>query len=248
MAIARWMAVGLALLVGADAAWAAPALKDEKDKRSYALGVGMGKQLRSQAVEVDPDIYLQGLKDAMSGGKTLLTEAEARATVHRLQVELKQKKTAQQREKVGAAAAAGGLEVSFRLDPRITKGLYMGDRWVSQASYPSTTAPDVEPITVPARASGGAGAAGKKSPSWTASNPEMVTIWPSQGGEVKLSVRSAGESTVTVKVGERSSSFTVKAAQNAEAWRVDLSSARQVPPAGGITAAATAAVAEREDR
>jgi hypothetical protein len=249
MAIARWMVVGSALLAGVAAAGEPPALEDEKAKRSYALGMAVGKQLRVQSVEVDPEVYVQGLKDAMTGGETRLTEAEGRAAIHRLHVERKQRKTSLQPAGPGAATAAGAIQVSFKLDPRVLKGLYMGDRWAPQVTYSSNAAPDVEAVTVAARARAAA-AAGKASPSWIASDPEMVTISPAQGGEVKLTVRRAGESTVTVSVGELSSTLAVKAVRQADRWRVDLSGVQQPPLAGGVAAAAAAAapVAEREER
>ena len=162
MAIARCTVVGMALLAGVAAAAQAPALKDEQAKRSYALGMAVGNQLRSESVEVDSDLYRQGLKDALSGGKTLLTEAESRAALHRLQLELKR---APQRDKLAAAAAAGGIEVSFKLDPRVTKSLYMGERWVSGPAFSSASVPEGETITVEARARRpSAGAAGKIGP------------------------------------------------------------------------------------
>lgn len=249
MATARWMIVGIALLAGIAAAEEAPALKDEKAKRSYALGVALGNQLRSQSVEIDADLYHRGLKDALSGGKTLLTEAEVRAAGHRLQLELKQRKRAPQREKLGAAAPAGGLQVSFKLDPRVTKSLYMGERWVSGATYSSAPAPEGEAITVEARARrAGAAAAGKASPRWIASDPEMVSISPGEGDDVKLTVRRAGESTVTVSQGDLSRVFTVKTVRQADQWRVELSKPRQPSVPHGVTAAAADASAARQGR
>jgi len=81
-------------------------LKDEKDKVSYALGLNMGGNLRSQSIEVDPNIVLQGLKDALAGGKTLLTEEEARATLMQLQTGLR----AKQEEKMKQSADANKKE------------------------------------------------------------------------------------------------------------------------------------------
>jgi hypothetical protein len=239
------MVVGLALVAQVAAAEAL-APDDEKAKRSYALGMAVGKQLRTQSVEVEPDLYLQGLKDAMAGGKTLLTEAEGRAAIHRLHVERKQKKP--QREEPRAATAAGGIQVTFKLDPRVTKGLYMGDRWASQVTYASASAPDVEAIAVQARARAAAvaDAKGKAGPSWTASDPEMVTISPAQGDDVKVNVRRAGESTVTVKAGDLSSTFTVKTARQADRWRVELSAVPQPPLQAGVTAASAPAVRDHE--
>src|SRR5579871_6111991 len=51
--------------------------KDQKEKASYALGMNVGTGLHRQSVDIDPDVFAQGLKDALSGGKTLLTDDEA---------------------------------------------------------------------------------------------------------------------------------------------------------------------------
>jgi hypothetical protein len=245
MAVARFTVVGMVLLAGVAAAAQSPALKDEQAKRSYALGMAVGNQLRSESVEVDSDLYRQGLKDALSGGKTLLTEAESRAALHRLQLELKR---APQRDKLAAAAAAGAIEVSFKLDPRVTKSLYMGERWVSGPAFSSASVPEGEAITVEARARRPrAGVAGKIGPTWIASDPEMVTITPVQGDYVKLTVRRAGESTVTVKHGGLSTAFAVKTVRQAGHWRVDLSKA-QLPPAPAAVTAAAGTPADRREK
>jgi FKBP-type peptidyl-prolyl cis-trans isomerase len=71
---------------------AAPlALKTQKDKFSYALGMNLGMSLKKQAVEVDPVILTQGLKAAMAGGKTVLTPEEAQATLMEVQNDLRKK-------------------------------------------------------------------------------------------------------------------------------------------------------------
>lgn len=88
----RWMiALGAGVVVVVSSGQDAPALKSPKEKYSYALGVDFGNQLRARSVEVDPDLFNKGLKDALSGGKTLLTEAEVRAGIAELQAELKRK-------------------------------------------------------------------------------------------------------------------------------------------------------------
>lgn len=69
-------------------------LKTQKDKFSYALGMNVGTSMRKQSVEVDPNILLQGLKAALAGGKTLLTEEEARAALGEVQNELRKKQQA----------------------------------------------------------------------------------------------------------------------------------------------------------
>lgn len=88
----RWMmALGMGLLAVVSAGQDAPALKSPKQRYSYALGMDLGNQLRMRSVELDADLFSKGLKDALSGGKTLLTEAEVRASIVELQVEMKRR-------------------------------------------------------------------------------------------------------------------------------------------------------------
>ena len=82
----RWiLTLVLLTLPTLAAAQEAPALKTEKEKLSYAMGMDLGNQLKSRAVDIDPAIFAQALKDALSGGKTLLTDAEAKAVITELQ-------------------------------------------------------------------------------------------------------------------------------------------------------------------
>jgi len=69
-------------------------LSTQRDKASYALGMSMGTSLRKQSVEINPNVLMQGLKDAMAGGKTLMTEDEARSVLLQLQQQ-KMKEVAQ---------------------------------------------------------------------------------------------------------------------------------------------------------
>ena len=68
-------------LSGAAFAADAPELKSDKEKISYSIGMDIGGNLKRGSVEVDPDILAKGLKDSYGGGKTLLTEDEARKTI-----------------------------------------------------------------------------------------------------------------------------------------------------------------------
>jgi FKBP-type peptidyl-prolyl cis-trans isomerase FklB len=73
-------------------------LKTQKEKFSYALGMSQGKRLgeslRKQSVPFDPAILARGMKDGMAGGKTLLTEQEAQATMDEMRKDLTQKQQA----------------------------------------------------------------------------------------------------------------------------------------------------------
>ena len=80
----------------------APALTTQKDKFSYALGMNLGTSLHKQSVAVDPNILLRGLKDALAGGKTALTEDQARAALTEVQNDLR-KKQQEQMQQAGEA-------------------------------------------------------------------------------------------------------------------------------------------------
>ena len=68
-------------LSGAALAADVPELKGDRDKISYSIGMDIGGNLKRGSVEVDPDILAKGVKDSYGGGKTLLTEDEARQTI-----------------------------------------------------------------------------------------------------------------------------------------------------------------------
>jgi FKBP-type peptidyl-prolyl cis-trans isomerase len=82
------------------------ALKTQKEKFSYALGMNTGERmaqgLHDKSVPFDPAILARGLKDGLTGGKTLLTDAEAQAVLTEVQTELRKK----QDEKKHAAGEA----------------------------------------------------------------------------------------------------------------------------------------------
>ncbi len=54
----------------------------------------LGNQLRKLSIDVDPALFGQGLKDALSGSKGLLTEEQVRAAVAELQADMKRKEHA----------------------------------------------------------------------------------------------------------------------------------------------------------
>jgi FKBP-type peptidyl-prolyl cis-trans isomerase FklB len=87
---------------------AAPlALKTQKDKFSYAIGMKMGANFKKQSVPVDASILARGVKDGMAGGKTLLTDEEAQAAIMAVQKDLQQKQQAKMQEAGAANKKAG---------------------------------------------------------------------------------------------------------------------------------------------
>jgi len=45
------------------------------------VGLNVGKNLQRESIDVDPAIVEQGIKDALAGGKTLMTDEEAKAAM-----------------------------------------------------------------------------------------------------------------------------------------------------------------------
>lgn len=68
------------------------ALTTQKDKASYAIGMNIGKSVaakfKSDSLDVNTAIFLRGMKDAMAGGKTLLTDDQAKAVLDTLQADM----------------------------------------------------------------------------------------------------------------------------------------------------------------
>ncbi|MBZ5697362.1 MAG: FKBP-type peptidyl-prolyl cis-trans isomerase [Acidobacteriia bacterium] len=82
------------------------ALKTQKDKASYAIGLNIGRSLQKDSVDVDPDILLQGLKDALAGGKSLLSDDEMKAALTALQADVNKR----QQEKMQVVGEANKKE------------------------------------------------------------------------------------------------------------------------------------------
>jgi len=69
-------------------------LKTQQDKTSYAIGLNIGENLRRDSVSIDPNVLLRGIKDALAGGKPLLTEDELKAAMMALQTDLRNRQEA----------------------------------------------------------------------------------------------------------------------------------------------------------
>ncbi len=69
-------------------------LKNDKDKTSYALGVAVGKSFQAQGVDADPNLIAQGLKDAFTNGKLLISDDEFRTLMNAFQQAMTEKQAA----------------------------------------------------------------------------------------------------------------------------------------------------------
>src|SRR5438477_4361084 len=77
-------------------------LTTKKDKFSYALGMsqgaGMAANFKKLGVEFNPDLIIQGLKDGLAGGKTRLTEDQARAVLGEVQADVQKQQQGKAKE------------------------------------------------------------------------------------------------------------------------------------------------------
>jgi len=73
-------------------------LKDKKDRTSYSIGINIGTTLKKQSIDVDPDIVLMGIKDALSEKTPLMDEKEVNEALMSLQKEINDKQQARLKE------------------------------------------------------------------------------------------------------------------------------------------------------
>lgn len=92
----KWIvgALGFAVslpLLAADA----PALKTMEDKVSYSIGSDLGKNLKRQGIDINPQIFAKGMEDGMKGGELLMTEDEMKQVLSDFEKEMMNKKASE---------------------------------------------------------------------------------------------------------------------------------------------------------
>lgn len=82
-------------------------LKDDKDKVSYSIGLDIGNTFKKQNMDINVDVLMAGLKDAVSGNKPLLTEDQVKETMTAFSKSMMEKQTAAAKETTAKNAAIG---------------------------------------------------------------------------------------------------------------------------------------------
>jgi FKBP-type peptidyl-prolyl cis-trans isomerase FklB len=88
------------------AAQASPYSTD-KEKASYAIGLNIGSSLKRDGLDVDPNIVTQGLKDAMTGAPTKISEADAQQAMTNLRNKVMAQRQSEQQQAGDANKKAG---------------------------------------------------------------------------------------------------------------------------------------------
>ena len=99
------LAVSLSLMGNLCLAEEKPNIEDEKAKFNYSVGYQIGDDFKRQGVEINPEVLLKGIQDALSGEKALMTPPERHTTLSNLKRKVaakqKQEKAKQAREYPG---------------------------------------------------------------------------------------------------------------------------------------------------
>jgi FKBP-type peptidyl-prolyl cis-trans isomerase FklB len=67
-----------------------------KEKISYIIGRDMAANFKKQGIEVDPEVFLQGFKEVLSGAESQLSPEEVQAAMMALQQEMQSRQPAGQ--------------------------------------------------------------------------------------------------------------------------------------------------------
>ena len=190
------------------AAGPAVSLKADGSAEPEAMG--------GSAEQEAPDPSVTGSEDparsARQKRKALLRARRQERREFARQIRMKKQEAAQNQAVASVAsrpaAPLTGITVSFKLDPRITSGMYMGERWV-----PTSSGVHEGYFTAEARVQGrdAKGQSVNISPEWIPEDPAMVTVSPDQGKQVTITVKRAGQSTLRVTSEGVSKGLVIKA-------------------------------------
>src|SRR3970040_915013 len=86
----------ITFIVGCQGSQDSPTLKTMSDSVSYAIGLNIGKSIKSDSLEVNPAIIASGIRHAMSGDKPMLIDEQIQATMEALQKQMMAKQAAAQ--------------------------------------------------------------------------------------------------------------------------------------------------------
>ncbi len=99
--------MALLTTVGALAQDAAPELKTDKDKFSYAVGMNIGESFRKQGLDVDPAVFAKAFTESFVTGKSAMSEEDMKTVLTAAATEIHKKQAAMQAEKAEQAQKDG---------------------------------------------------------------------------------------------------------------------------------------------
>ena len=120
------------------------ALDTQKEKTSYALGMNIAHTVKAQPLDLDQNAFVQGVRDVLAGGKTLMTEDEMAAALGILQNEMAAKaaEAAKQMGEINKKEGADFLAANKTKDGIVTLPSGMQYKIITAGTGPKPTAAD----------------------------------------------------------------------------------------------------------
>lgn len=120
------------------------------------------------------------------------------------------------------------IEVSFKLDPRLSGGTYGGEHWVSPPTFTSAAQAGTETsVEARVRALDSRGAPVKVGSTWTTADPSMLSVAPMSPGEtdhVQIIVKRVGQTRLVIAAAGATKELrvTATAVANGRGIQVDI--------------------------
>jgi len=118
--------LGLVLAAGPAGAAEPTELKTQKEKLSYAIGLNIGETMKRDQVEIEPDTFLRGLVDGLSGNQPLLSDEEIGQVLDDLRQEITARQEAARDELAARNKAEGEAFLAANLKRPEVKTLPSG--------------------------------------------------------------------------------------------------------------------------
>ena len=115
------------------------------------------------------------------------------------------------------------MVVAYRLDPSLTSGLFMGDRWVTPERYAFAQQGTRFVVQAKMQAIDDVGSDPLDlSGNWSTQDPEMIALTREQDGVVTIEVRQPGTGTLVASAGGETKRLQVTARQLPDAMEVAI--------------------------
>lgn len=119
-----------------------------------------------------------------------------------------------------ATPAREKIVVAFKLDRDITSGHYLGERWVSPATFAFAQPGEQYTTYAKLQKVGDDGTTIDLSGDWSTSDPKMIAISRDEPGQVTIVVREPGEAQLVASAGGQRKVLQVRATRHPDAMEV----------------------------
>ncbi|MFH0764971.1 MAG: FKBP-type peptidyl-prolyl cis-trans isomerase [Calditrichota bacterium] len=82
-------------------------LETQMDKVSYAIGLDIGRSFKEQTMEINADALVKGIRDALAGGATLMTDEEVKTAMETWQEDMMNKMDPDRKDNAGMNKTEG---------------------------------------------------------------------------------------------------------------------------------------------